>query len=125
MVKSFFTLLLLFSIASVALIACGSTTPQAGNEVHLDGTQFSQSSITLHKGEKLMLVDDSSNPHIIANGMWKNGVAQTVHESNAPRVNALQISGNSTASIGPFATSGTFHLYCTVHVNMNLTVIVR
>jgi plastocyanin len=127
MLKGFFVFLLLFSIASVALIACGSTTttPQAGNEVHLSDAQFSQSSITLHKGESLMLVDDSSNSHVIANGMWKDGAAQTVQEPNAPQVNALQIAGNGTASIGPFAMSGTFHLYCTIHVDMNLTVIVH
>jgi plastocyanin len=28
-------------------------------------------------------------------------------------------------AVGPFNTAGTFHLYCSVHLNMNLTVIVQ
>ena len=31
----------------------------------------------------------------------------------------------SIKTIGPFNTAGTFHLYCTVHQGMNLTVIVQ
>lgn len=32
---------------------------------------------------------------------------------------------NDSAAIGPFNTAGTYHLYCTIHQNMNLTVIVQ
>jgi plastocyanin len=125
--KSLFVLLLLCSIASFSLVACGSTpaSAQTGNEVHLDTIQFVQSSITLHKGASLTLINDSSNSHIIANGLWENGTAQTVQEPSAPQVNAMQLTGNSTVSIGPFTTAGTFHLYCTIHQNMNLTVVVQ
>ncbi len=32
---------------------------------------------------------------------------------------------NDSHMIGPFPTAGTYHLYCTVHPGMNLTVIVH
>jgi plastocyanin len=45
-------------------------------------------------------------------------------ESGAPTVNNVQVT-SSTVSIGPFITAGTYHILCTVHPNMNLTVIVK
>ena len=86
---------------------------------------FLQPSITISKGSNLTLVDDTATVHIIANGSWVNGNAQPMQESDAPVVNNLQFNGNDTHTIGPFNTAGTFHLYCTVHPNMNLTVVVQ
>jgi plastocyanin len=91
----------------------------------MTATQFVQTSITLHKGENLILVNDSSAPHSIANGTWKNGTAQTVQEPGVPQINRVAITSNSPVIIGPFNTAGTFHLYCVIHQNMNLTVIVQ
>jgi plastocyanin len=49
-----------------------------------------------------------------------------MRENGAPVVNNVQISGNgSSQAIGPFNTPGSFHLYCTIHPGMNLTVIVQ
>ncbi len=133
--KKLIVLLAFCSIASFSLIACGSTdstssgsssgSAQTGNLVHMTTNQFAQASITLHKGESLTLIDDSSIPHIIANGTWKNGTDQTLQEEGAPQVSSVQIEGGSSASIGPFNTSGTFHMYCTIHQNMNLSVDVQ
>jgi len=36
----------------------------------------------------------------------------------------LQINGNN-AQIGPFTTAGTFHIYCSIHPGMNLTITVK
>ena len=93
--------------------------------VHMNGNNFAQSSITISKGQSLMLVDDASVVHIIANGSWSNGSAQPKQESGAPVVNNLQFNGNDSHTIGPFNTAGTYHLYCSVHPGMNLTVIVQ
>ncbi len=60
-----------------------------------------------------------------ANGTWENGTAQPTREGGAPVVKDVNIGGNSSATIGPFTTAGTFKLYCTVHAGMNLTVIVE
>lgn len=91
----------------------------------MGGDNFEQTSVTLKKGQSLILVNDSGAPHYIANGTWKNGSPDTQKEAGAPTVDNVQISGNATQSIGPFTTAGTFHLYCTIHQGMNLTVIVQ
>lgn len=86
-------------------------------------TNFEQPSVTLSKGSMLTLVDTQSVIHIIQNGSWVNGTAKPAKETGAPTVNQ-QFSGNDTHQVGPFNTAGTYHLYCTIHQGMNLTVIV-
>jgi plastocyanin len=92
--------------------------------VHMSASSFLQSSVTITKGSKLLLVDDVSALHIIANGTWQNGSPVQRSEAGAPSVNNVQINSGSI-EIGPFTTAGTYHIYCKVHQNMNLTVIVQ
>lgn len=101
-----------------------STTTNGVPTVHLGPGSFSQTSITLQKGSKLLLVDDGSFTHIIANGTWSNGQPQPSQEPGAPIVNNVQLNGNSS-TIGPFTTAGTYHLYCSVHQGMMLTIVVQ
>jgi plastocyanin len=91
----------------------------------MNDTQFVQPSITIHKGESITLVATTFTPHIIANGTWDSGQAKAVQEPGAPEVKNMQINGNSSGSVGPFTTAGTFKLYCTIHSGMNLTVTVQ
>jgi plastocyanin len=105
-------------------IPVGTTYTNGVPTVHMNATNFDQPSVTISKGSKLMLVDDTSVVHILANGSWQNGTVQKVREAGAPLVNNLQMNGNSVA-IGPFTTAGTYHIYCEVHQGMNLTVIVQ
>lgn len=134
--KKLVTLFVLLSLGAAFLTACGnsgscgsSSSSNSGDSgtptVYMCGTNFEQTSITISKGQSLTLVNNSSATHIIANGSWVNGSAQTGKEAGAPTVNNLQIGGNASQAIGPFTTAGTFHLYCTVHPGMNLTVIVQ
>jgi plastocyanin len=105
--------------------AAGSTTSVNGESaVHMGVSNFAQSSVTVPKGSKLMLIDDGSFPHILRNGMWENNTPHSATEAGAPSVQNLQVNGNSV-EIGPFNTAGTFHIYCTIHPGMNLTVIVQ
>lgn len=137
--KFLITLLLLSTLAvllctlAIALSACGeSSGPSSGsgntatgNVVHMGNNEFLQSSITIHKGDSITLTDDTASPHIIANGSWEGGTPKASEEPGAPAVNNVNINGNSSQTIGPFTTAGTFHLYCTIHPGMNLTVIVQ
>ncbi len=103
----------------------GSTATTNGvPTVHMSAANFTQSSITISKGSKLLLVDDVSVLHILTNGSWQHGTAIPAHEPGALTVNNVQVNGNRT-EIGPFPTAGTYHLYCTVHQGMNLTIIVQ
>ena len=98
----------------------------AGTGVHLGETTFLQPSVTISKGSSLTLIDDVPVLHIIGNGSWVNNVTKPAREPGAPVVNNLQFStAGQSMAVGPFNTTGTFHLYCSVHLNMNLTVIVQ
>ena len=138
--------LVILALGSVLLVACarpgsseangGGSTPTstsggggsggcAGTTVHMSASNFVQSCANISKGSKITLVDDVQVLHIIANGMWdSSGNQVTTKEPGAPTVSSVNISGGQ-ADIGPFTTAGTFHIYCSVHVNMNLTVTVK
>ncbi len=118
--------LIVCMLLTLLFAACtiGNAGATAGPTVHMGVTNFLQHSVTIHKGDKLTLVDDASSEHIITNGSWIKGVGHPAKEPGAPMVNQ-QFNGNDSATIGPFNTAGIFHLYCTIHQNMNLTVTVQ
>ena len=116
---------LLVSLLVQATPVASSTTNVNGEPaVHMGVSNFAQSSVTVPKGSKLMLIDDGSFLHILSNGQWENNTPHMAAEAGAPSVKNVQVNGN-TVEIGPFNTAGTFHIYCTVHPGMNLTVIVQ
>lgn len=86
---------------------------------------FVQSFVTIKKGGSITLVADTAMVHIMANGTWDNGAAKPAIEPGAPVVKSVQLSGNGSVTIGPFPTTGTFKLYCTIHPGMNLTIVVQ
>jgi plastocyanin len=91
--------------------------------VHLAASSFAPDSVIVPQGAKLRIVADTSILHILSNGIWKNNTPQAGQEPGAPKVDNVQISGGSL-EIGPFTTSGTYHIFCTVHLNMVLTIFV-
>ena len=127
LVASVLTISLLV-VAGVKTAASSSpaTTTKAlqSNIVHLNNSLFVPDSITIRKGQTITIVDDVEVEHVVANGTWQsNGNAKYQVESGAPKI-VMQFQGNDSHRVGPFNTAGTFHLYCTVHQGMNLTVIV-
>jgi plastocyanin len=128
MLKKLMAILGLACIITSILVACGtsgSSTNVGGPRVHMNNTNFVQTSITIKKGQSVTLIDDGLTPHVITNGAWESGTARSRREQGAPEVKDVQISGYSEGSIGPFTTAGTFKLYCTIHPGMNLNVIVQ
>jgi plastocyanin len=126
--KRWYALLTSCGVAVLLLITCGLTgcgSSASGNQVHMNDTDFVQSSITIEKGESVTLVADTFSAHVIANGTWENGASRPSKESGAPVINNVSVGGNSSQTIGPFTTAGSFKLYCTVHSGMNLTVVVQ
>ena len=139
-----------FLMAMLAILAIGSTllaactrpgtapvgtankTPSSGNSgggggttVHMGPSNFLVSSVTIPKGSTLTLVDDASVPHIIKNGSWVNGNQKPAKEPGAPTVDLTFNTTGDTHTIGPFTTAGTYHIFCTIHLNMNLTITVK
>jgi hypothetical protein len=121
-----------FVLGALLVSLLVQATPVAGTAATVNGTpavrmgisNFDQSSVTVPKGSRLMLIDDGSYLHILSNGMWVNNTPHPATEAGAPSVGNIQVNGNSV-EIGPFNTAGTYHIYCTVHPGMNLTVIVQ
>jgi plastocyanin len=101
-----------------------ATTVNGVPAVHLNPGNFAQPSVTIPVGSKLTLVDDAGYPHILDYGSWSNNTAHAEQQpAGAPSLRDLRVTG--TVEIGPFAAAGTYHIYCTIHPGMNLTVIVR
>jgi len=121
LIAAFLSLILI----TVLIVACGGSSGGGGTvTVHTKGTNFVQSSVTLSTGSSLTIIDDDTIPHVIKNGTWNNGTPQDLTEPDAPTVNVTN-NGNDSQTVGPFNTAGTFHLYCTIHPGMNLTVTVQ
>jgi plastocyanin len=135
------TMLVVLAMGSILFAACTrpGTTPTAGNggntspgenssggtTVHMGASNFLVSTITIPKGSKLTLINDVAVPHILLNGTYDaNGTPKPSKEPGAPDVN-VNFSGSDTHAIGPFTSAGTFKIYCTIHVNMNLTITVK
>jgi plastocyanin len=129
--KKILSVVSILGICALLLAACGTSASASGisssstNVVKTGVTNFLQSSVTLSKGESLQLVNTASDIHIISLGSWVNGTPQPATEPGAPHVQNEQLAANGTLTIGPWNTPGTYHLYCTIHPNMNLTVIVK
>lgn len=102
----------------------GTTSVNGMPAVHLGVGNFEQSMVTLSKGSKLLLIDDGQFPHIISNGTWVNNMPHPAAELGAPTIQNVSVNGNSV-TVGPFNTAGTYHIYCTIHPGMNLTVVVQ
>ena len=116
-----------FVLGALLVAMLAALTPQTSSgtpEVHMGIGNFVQSTVTISKGAKLLLIDDGQFPHVLSNGMWVNNTPHPATEAGAPPVQNLNVNGNSV-EIGPFNTAGTFHLYCTIHPGMNLTIVVQ
>ncbi|HLI06300.1 MAG TPA: hypothetical protein VKV40_07020 [Ktedonobacteraceae bacterium] len=126
MYKKLFCGLVVFGLITVLFCACAIRDTGAATCpcVHMGGADFIQHSITIQKGQSILLIDDASSEHIITNGSWVNGTQVPRKEPGAPTINQTY-NGNDQAPIGPFNNAGTFHVYCTIHVGMNLTITVQ
>ena len=102
----------------------GNSGSCANGTVHTLATTFQESCVNVAKGSSLQVIPSVPSFHNLVNGSWVNGNQVPMKEPGAPTVNNVQVT-SSTISIGPFSTAGTYHIYCTVHPNMNLMVIVN
>ena len=112
-------------VTIVPQTSAASTSSNGQPVVHMTTNTFAPNAVLVPKGGNLLIVDDSSVEHILQNGAWDTGgVAHPGAESGAPTLHNVDITSGSR-EIGPLTTAGVYHIYCTVHQGMNLTIIVQ
>ncbi len=121
--------IILVGLATILFVACdgiaGSDT-STPNTVHMTDSTFGQSTITIAKGSKLTLISDTSQVHVIDNGIWgSDGIPHPKIEAGAVVIKDATFQDSTPQSFGPFNTPGKYQLYCTIHADMDLTVIVK
>ena len=126
------TIVALFLLTLALVIAgCGGGSASGGgsggasNEVDLGAASFEQSSVTLTSGQALHLVDSqaSGGTHNLCIG--QNGTCDSSANGPSELVGAgMMVNAGDTKDI-TFSAAGTYHVTCTIHPNMNLTVTVK
>ena len=95
--------------------------PAPPNTVGMSFMDFSKDVVTLHRGERLTLVNSSRNIHSVGPG--KNG--QIVSPVRGEPLHGFHLmETNAVYTTGPWLIPGTYHVTCSVHPMMNLTVVV-
>jgi plastocyanin len=121
-------IIIIVALTITLLVACAntsSTTNNNPNTVKTEGGSFSISSITIKKGSTITFVDDTNNSalHILIIGQN----AQQESENGSPDfrgASGVRIDVGDSWTTPPWNTAGTYHVACTIHPAMNLTVIV-
>ncbi len=118
-------LLVSLIVAANPQASAASTNPNGEPAVHMAPDHFVQNVVLVPKGSKLLVVNDSSVEHVLQNGAWDaSGTPHVGAEPGAPTLRNVAITGGSR-EIGPFSIAGVYHLYCTLHQGMNLTMVVQ
>ena len=111
-----------------ATIQSGGSPATAGNcatgTAYALALTFKEMCVDVAKGGHLQIVPAAQAFHLLDTRSWVNGKQVPMNEPGAPTINHVQLT-TRPVSIGPFNVAGTFHIDCSVHPNMNLTIVVR
>ena len=110
---------LLAGLLIPALIAGPRHPPP--DSVGMISDDFAQSSVTIHLGDQLKLVNDSHFVHVIGPGRDTHIVSP---ERGVPMTGFHLMQTNDVYTTGRWLTPGTFYLTCSVHPGMTLKVVV-
>jgi plastocyanin len=105
----------------VPVVIVGTPKPAPPNTVGMNFMDFTKDVVVLHRGDRLTIVNSSRNIHVVGPG--RNGqIASPVR--GEPLTGFHQMETNAVYSTGPWLTPGTYHVTCSIHPMMNLTVVV-
>jgi plastocyanin len=96
-------------------------TPPPGAAVTMEHEMFVQHSVTIHRGQRLTLVNNSLFVHIIGPGRDGRLFQGPPGEAITARV---LMQTNETFTTAPWNTPGTYWVTCSVHPEMTVKVIV-
>ena len=111
------------------LAACGgsATSAVAGNTFTVNATDFTgTTSVTIKAGGTVQFVDPSSNggTHFLVIGQNAQFQSDAQAPADLNTANGLEIDAGQTKTV-TFANAGTYHITCTIHPSMNVTVTVN
>ncbi len=98
-----------------------ASRPVPATDVGMFTRDFAKAIVTLHRGQRLTLINDSNAVHVIGPGTNTHVVSP---QRGNPVTGFHLMQSNQVYTTGRWMTVGTFHLTCTVHPGMNLTVVV-
>jgi len=104
----------------VPAIIAGPKPPPPG-AVGMTSDDFAQPVVTIHRGGRLTLVNDSHYVHVIGPGRDIHIVSP---ERGVPVYGFHLMQTNRVFTTGRWMTLGTFYLSCSVHPGMTLRVVV-
>ena len=110
---------LLIGLLVPAVIAAPKTAPTGA--IGMIGDDFAQSAVTIHRGQRLTLVNDSHFVHVIGPGRNTHIISP---ERGVPMTGFHLMQTNDVLTTGRWMTTGTFYLTCSVHPGMTLKVVV-
>jgi plastocyanin len=116
--------LLLAGIFAPALVSAPEL-PDRPNVVGMRQADFDRTSITLHAGDELEVVNTSLFLHTVAPGSG----ALVKYQDGMPRIGAdsrqiVVMPRGRDYQTYKWNTPGTYHLTCTLHTDMTMTVVV-
>lgn len=115
-----------FLVLGAAAPALAHTTPAPSGHSNLVGMRqesFSTDTVTLHVGEPLQLFNDSNFLHVVAPGQD----ARVADQPGEPRFGSrdvVSVPRGTAYQTLTWGAPGTYHVTCTLHPDMNLTVVV-
>jgi hypothetical protein len=110
---------LLAGLLIPALSAAPKSLPHGA--VGMINMDFAQSVVTIHRDQRLTLFNNSNVVHVIGPGRDGRIIGAARH---VPVLGFRLMQTNSMYKTGPWETSGTYYLTCSVHPDMTLKVIV-
>jgi plastocyanin len=110
---------LLAGLLIPALTASPKTLPPGA--VGMVGRDFARDVVTIHRGQRLTLVNNSHVVHVIGAGIN----TRIYPEPGVPVQGFHLMQTNKVFTTGRWMRAGTFYLTCSVHPGMNLKVVVK
>lgn len=119
-------------LIAVPFIAAGALAPALTHEdplprrpnlVGMEQVEFDRESITIRQGQQIEFVNNSNFLHVIAPGN-RARVADGVGVPSFGADNVRSMARGEPYLTAPWDTPGSYQLTCTLHPEMNLTVVV-
>ena len=105
----------------VPAVLVSTPRPAPPGAVGMRFTDFSKDTVTLHRGERLTLFNSSRNIHVIGPGQNGQVVSQVRGE---PLTGFHMVESDAVYRTGRWLVTGPYHVTCSIHPKMNLTVVV-